>query len=80
MTAERLGLRPGRADVAPPPGGSHVQNVATMRGGAQILTFPPVGVGFVSCAPARGAIVTFPTPGAPRASWPESALTVDWYS
>jgi hypothetical protein len=61
--------RPARARPTRrrPPGGSHVQNVAIRRGSAQILTFPTLEVGFVSCARARGAITTFPTPGASEA-------------
>jgi hypothetical protein len=61
--------RPARARPTRrrPPSGSHVQNVAIRRGSAQILTFPTLEVGFVSCARARGPITTFPTPGTPEA-------------
>jgi hypothetical protein len=44
---------------------SRVGNVVIVRGRVQNLTFPTVGVGFVSCARARGAIATFPTRAKP---------------
>ena len=44
-----------------PRGRLPVENVVIVPGSAQILTFPTLGVGFVSCVPTRDAITAFPT-------------------
>jgi len=64
-----------------PRGRLPVENVVIVPGGAQILTFPTVGVGFVSCVPARGGITTFPPRmpahrGAPRRG-PTAVVSLD---